>query len=226
MLDNIDLDIPAGKVTAIVGASGSGKTTLIKLMLGFYQPVSGEVAVNGTALSRYSPGKWRRQCGVVMQEGFIFSDSIANNISAVDEKPNRDQLEKAVTTANIKEYIESLPLNYETKIGSDGHGLSSGQKQRLLMARAVYKDPDYLFFDEATNSLDAENERQIMKNLEQFFQGRTVVVVAHRLSTVKNADQIIVLNKGKIVERGNHKSLVNAQGAYYELIKNQLELGN
>lgn len=226
ILDHINLDIPAGKVTAIVGASGSGKTTLIKLMLGFYQPVSGQIEVKDISLNKYSPGQWRKHCGVVMQEGFIFSDSIVNNISAIDEKPDWDKVEKAVNTANIKEFIESLPLAYETKIGNDGHGLSSGQKQRILMARAVYKDPDYLFFDEATNSLDAENEMKIMENLEQFFHGRTVVVVAHRLSTVKNADQIIVLNKGKVVEQGSHANLIHSEGTYYNLVKNQLELGD
>ena len=226
VLDNINLDIPAGKVTAIVGASGSGKTTLIKLMLGFYKPVSGEINLNGLALNRYSPAKWRKRCGVVMQEGFIFSDSIAGNISTVDEQADHGKLETAVSTANIKDFIEGLPLGYDTRIGGDGHGLSSGQKQRVLMARAVYKDPDYLFFDEATNALDAENEMKIMKNLDEFFKGRTVVVVAHRLSTVKNADQIIVLNHGKIVEQGNHHSLIKARGAYYNLVKNQLELGS
>lgn len=225
VLDNISLEIPAGKVTAIVGASGSGKTTLIKLLLGFYKPVSGEITLKGLPLDRYSPGKWRKNCGVVMQEGFIFSDSIANNISTVDERPDDSKLERAVTTANIKNFIENLPIGYETRIGSDGHGLSSGQKQRILMARSVYKDPDYLFFDEATNALDAENEMKIMKNLDEFFKGRTVVVVAHRLSTVKNADQIIVLNHGRIAERGDHHSLVKARGAYYNLVKNQLELG-
>lgn len=226
VLDGIDLNIPAGKITAIVGASGSGKTTLIKLLLGFYKPVHGDIEIKNISLDKYSPGQWRKHCGVVMQEGYIFSDSIANNISAIDEKPDWDRLEQAAITANIKDFIESLPLGYETKIGNDGHGLSSGQKQRILMARAVYKNPDYLFFDEATNALDAENEMKIMKNLEQFFKGRTVVVVAHRLSTVKNADQIIVLHKGKIVEQGNHRALIESKGSYYNLVKNQLELGN
>ncbi len=226
VLKNIDLEIPANKVTAIVGTSGSGKTTLIKLLLGFYEPVEGEILLNGTKLQQYSPREWRKHCGTVMQEGFIFSDSIANNIGVTDEYPDTEKLEKAVTTANIKDFIEALPLGYETKIGGDGHGLSTGQKQRILIARSVYKDPDYLFFDEATNALDAKNERVIMENLDRFFEGRTVVVVAHRLSTVKKADQIIVLEKGEIVEVGNHKQLVNKKGAYYELVKDQLELGS
>lgn len=226
VLQNINLTIPAHKVTAIVGTSGSGKTTLIKLLLGFYAPVSGEIMINESRLQQYSPREWRKKCGVVMQEGFIFSDSIANNIGVMDECPDKEKMEKAVRTANIKEYIESLPLGYETKIGSDGHGLSTGQKQRILIARSVYKDPDYLFFDEATNALDAKNERVIMENLDQFFKGRTVVVVAHRLSTVKKADQIVVLEKGEIVELGNHQELVKKKGAYFKLVKDQLELGN
>ena len=225
VLNNISLEIPANKVTAIVGTSGSGKTTLVKLLLGFYQPVKGEITLSGTRLERYSQREWRKKCGVVMQEGFIFSDSIAGNIGVIDEFPDKDKLEKAVTTANIKEFIESLPLGYETKIGSDGHGISTGQKQRLLIARSVYKDPDYLFFDEATNSLDARNERVIMENLDRFFVGRTVVIVAHRLSTVKKADQIIVLEKGEIIETGNHAQLVKRRGAYFNLVKDQLELG-
>ena len=224
VLNNISLNIPANKVTAIVGTSGSGKTTLVKLLLGFYQPVKGDITLNGVRLQQYSQRRWRKKCGVVMQEGFIFSDTIDNNIGVVDEYPDREKTEKAVTTANIKEFIESLPLGYETKIGSDGHGLSSGQKQRILIARSVYKDPDYLFFDEATNALDSNNERVIMDNLDQFFKGRTVVVVAHRLSTVKKADQIVVLEKGKIVETGNHRQLVEKQGAYFSLVKDQLEL--
>ena len=226
VLNNINLEIPAKKVTAIVGTSGSGKTTLVKLLLGFYQPVEGEITLNGTRLDRYSQREWRKKCGVVMQEGFIFSDSIAGNIGVIDDFPDKGKLEKAVTTANIKEFIESLPLGYETNIGGDGHGISTGQKQRLLIARSVYKDPDYLFFDEATNSLDAKNERVIMENLDRFFVGRTVVIVAHRLSTVKKADQIIVLEKGEIIETGNHEQLVKRRGAYFNLVKDQLELGN
>jgi ATP-binding cassette subfamily B protein len=218
--------IPANKVTAIVGTSGSGKTTLIKLMLGFYKPTKGEIRLNDISLENYSPSHWRKQCGVVMQEGFIFSDSIANNVGIIDEMPEPVKIEQAATTANIKDFIDGLPLGYETKIGNDGHGLSTGQKQRILIARAVYKNPDYLFFDEATNALDAKNERIIMENLDRFFAGRTVIVVAHRLSTVKKADQIVVLEKGEIAQQGTHKELVEKKGAYYRLVKDQLELGN
>ncbi|MBI9064263.1 MAG: peptidase domain-containing ABC transporter [Marinilabiliaceae bacterium] len=225
VLKNINLTIPANKVTAIVGTSGSGKTTLVKLLLGFYEPTKGEISLNETRLQQYSPREWRKKCGVVMQEGFVFSDSISNNIGVMDEYPDAEKISKAVRTANIKEFIEGLPLGYETKIGSDGHGLSTGQKQRILIARSVYKDPHYLFFDEATNALDAKNERVIMENLDQFFEGRTVVVVAHRLSTVKKADQIVVLDKGEIVEVGNHRQLVEKKGAYFSLVKDQLELG-
>ena len=226
VLKKINLTIPANKVTAIVGTSGSGKTTLIKLLLGFYDPVNGEILLNGTGLNHYSQSKWRRRCGVVMQEGFIFSDTIANNIGVVDEIPDIEKIDQAVTTANIKEFIESLPLRYNTKIGNDGHGLSTGQKQRILIARSVYKDPDYIFFDEATNALDAKNEQVIMVNLGRFFRGRTVVVVAHRLSTVKNADKIVVLENGRIVETGTHNRLVARKGAYFNLVKDQLELGD
>jgi ATP-binding cassette subfamily B protein len=225
VLDDVSLVIPAKKITAIVGTSGSGKTTLIKLLLGFYPPVAGEIVLNNFELKEYSQSRWRKNCGVVMQEGFIFSDTISNNIGIIDENPDPAKLEKAVEIANIKEFVESLPLKYNTRIGNDGHGLSTGQKQRLLIARAVYKDPDYIFFDEATNSLDAKNERMIMENLERFFNGRTVVVIAHRLSTVKKADQIVVLEKGKVLEIGNHKELVNKRGAYYNLVKDQIELG-
>jgi ATP-binding cassette subfamily B protein len=226
VLKKINLEIPANKVTAIVGTSGSGKTTLVKLLLGFYKPNKGEIRLNDINLENYSPSQWRKRCGVVMQEGFIFSDSIANNVGIMDEMPDPVKIEKAVSTANIKDFIDDLPLGYETKIGNDGHGLSTGQKQRILIARAVYKNPDFLFFDEATNALDATNERVIMENLDQFFQGRTVVVVAHRLSTVKKADQIVVLEKGEIVERGTHHELVEKKGAYYHLVKDQLELGS
>lgn len=225
VLNDVSLTIPAHKITAIVGTSGSGKTTLIKLLLGFYEPVNGEILLDHTELNRYSQSEWRKNCGVVMQEGFVFSDSIANNIGIIDEVPDDKKLEQAVEAANIKEYIESLPLGYNTRIGNDGHGLSTGQKQRLLIARAIYKNPQYIFFDEATNSLDAKNERVIIENLERFFKGRTVVVVAHRLSTVKKADQIVVLEKGKIVETGNHHELVEKKGAYYNLVREQLELG-
>ena len=226
VLKKISLEIPANKITAIVGTSGSGKTTLIKLLLGFYKPDKGEIKLNDINLENYSPSQWRKRCGVVMQEGFIFSDSIANNVGIIDERPNPDKIEKAVSIANIKDFIDALPLGYETKIGNNGHGLSTGQKQRILIARAVYKNPDYLFFDEATNALDAKNERVIMENLDHFFQGRTVVVVAHRLSTVKKAHQIIVLEKGEIIEKGTHQELVYKKGVYYHLVKDQLELGN
>lgn len=226
VIRNINLSIPANKTTAIVGTSGSGKTTLIKLLLGFYQPIEGEILLNGMKLQHYNQREWRKKCGIVMQEGFIFSDTIANNIGIVDEYPDMEKLEKSVKTANIKEFVDELPLGYETKLGNDGTGISTGQKQRMLIARAVYKDPDYLFFDEATNSLDARNERVIMRNLDNFFEGRTAIVVAHRLSTVKKADQIVVMEKGEIIEIGNHSELVKAMGSYYNLVKDQLELGN
>ncbi len=226
VLKNITLTIPANKITAIVGTSGSGKTTLVKLLLGFYQPTKGEILLNGKRLHQYSPREWRKHCGVVMQEGFLFSDSISNNISIMDDFPNLEKIDKAVRTANIKDFIEGLPLGYETKIGIDGHGLSTGQKQRILIARSIYKNPYYLFFDEATNALDTKNENMIMEDLHNFFIGRTVVLVAHRLSTVKKADQIVVLEKGEIVEVGTHKQLVNKKGAYFKLVKDQLELAN
>ena len=226
VLDDISLKIPADKVTAIVGVSGSGKTTLLKLLLGFYKPVSGTVSLNDISLDRYSDSCWRRSCGVVMQEGFIFSDTLENNIGVIDETPDCDRVEHAVKVANVEDFVEGLPLRYNTKIGVDGHGLSTGQKQRLFIARAVYKNPKYIFFDEATNSLDANNEKVIMDNMKTFFEGRTVVVVAHRLSTVKNADTIVVLHKGKIVEQGTHSELIARKGAYYDLVKDQLELGN
>jgi len=226
VLNNISLVIPSKKITAIVGISGSGKTTLIKLLLGFYDPVRGDILLGGTKLNRFSQAEWRKRCGVVMQEGFVFSDTIAGNIGLIDEIPDKEKIDRATETANIREYVENLPLGYNTKIGNDGHGLSTGQKQRILIARAVYKDPDFIFFDEATNALDARNEKTIMENLVSFFKGKTVVVVAHRLSTVKNADQIVVLEKGEIVEKGTHKVLVKMKGAYFNLVKDQLELGN
>ncbi len=226
VLNDLDLVIPPNKITAIVGSSGSGKTTLMKLLLKFYEPVQGEIKIAEQNLSSISAKTWRNICGVVMQEGYIFSDTIANNIAIGVENVNKKRLRDACNVANIKEYIETLPLGYNTKIGMDGIGLSTGQKQRILIARAVYKDPEYLFFDEATSALDATNEKIIMNNLDQFFKGKTVVVIAHRLSTVKNADQIIVLEKGKIVEYGTHTELTALRGSYYELVKNQLELGN
>ena len=226
MLEGINLTLEANKFTAIVGIRGSGNTTLLKLMLGFYRPVEGEITLNGIPIERYSDSKWRRNCGVVMQEGYIFSDSLECNIGVADEIPDKEKVRNAVKMANIEDYIEELPLRYNTKIGPDGQGLSTGQKQRLLIARAVYKDPAYIFFDEATNSLDANNEKTIMDHMKLFFRNRTVVVVAHRLSTVKNADTIVVLDKGKIVEQGNHTELIARKGAYFHLVKDQLELGN
>lgn len=225
VLDEVSLTIPSGKVTAIVGASGSGKTTMLKMMLGFYPPVSGEVLLGNVSLKNYSESRWRARCGTVMQEGYIFSDTIAANIAVSEEYPVMERVRWAAGVSNIKYWIEGLPLGYGTKIGADGHGLSSGQKQRILIARAAYKDSRYLFFDEATNSLDANNERTIMENLERLFSEKTVVVVAHRLSTVKNADNIIVLDKGRIAEQGTHSQLTALRGKYYELVKNQLELG-
>lgn len=226
VLKNITMVIPEGKVTAIVGASGSGKTTLLKLLLKFYEPAAGEIRLGEINLTNFSNKLWRDKCGAVLQDGFIFSDTIANNIAVSDEYVDTEKLLDAVKTANIQEFIESLPLGYNTKIGGDGHGLSQGQKQRLLIARSVYKNPEYLYFDEATNALDANNEKVIMENLDKFFKNRTVVVVAHRLSTVKNADQIVVLQKGEITESGTHKELTIKKGDYYHLVKNQLELGN
>ena len=226
VLDNVNLKIPENKITAIVGTSGSGKTTLIKLLLGFYNPVKGKIKLGDIYLDNFSNRQWRSKCGVVMQDGYIFSDSIAKNIAVSDEIVDKSKLLNAVKVANIQEHIESLPLGYNTKIGQNGVGLSQGQKQRILIARAVYKNPEFIFFDEATNALDANNERIIMNNLDEFFKGKTVVVVAHRLSTVKNADQIVVLEKGEIVEKGTHTELTKKKGAYYELVKNQLELGS
>jgi len=224
VIKGIHLTIPTGKQTAIVGTSGSGKTTLIKLLLGFYPLQKGDILLGENNLKNYSIREWRKRCGVVMQDGFIFSDSIAKNIAPGVEIIDKERLLNAVITANIREFIESLPLSYNTKIGNEGHGLSQGQKQRILIARAVYKDPAFVFLDEATNALDTNNERVIMDNLQRFFKGRTSVVIAHRLSTVKNADQIVVLEKGEIVEIGTHQELTKKQGAYYQLVKNQLEL--
>lgn len=226
VLNGIDLTVEHGKVTAIVGTSGSGKTTLLKLLLGFYEPVEGNVLLGNVPLKMFSDKEWRGNCAAVMQEGFIFSDTIANNIGVTDEVPNMLKVQRAADTANIKEFIETLPLRYNTKVGSEGHGLSTGQKQRLLIARAAYKNAKYIIFDEATNSLDANNEKVIMQKLQELFLGKTVVIVAHRLSTVKNADKIVVLEKGKIIEIGDHAKLVERKGAYFELVRNQLELGS
>ncbi|WP_289869642.1 peptidase domain-containing ABC transporter [uncultured Duncaniella sp.] len=225
-IEGVSFDIPAGNVTAIVGASGSGKTTLIKLMLGYYPVMSGTISIAGRNINEYNLKWWRRHCGVVMQDGVIFSESIARNIAIDDGDIDIGRLEKAALIANIHDYIMGLPLKYNTLIGRDGVGLSQGQKQRILIARAVYKNPDFIFLDEATNALDAKNERAIVENLAEFYKGRTVIVVAHRLSTVKNADQIIVIDSGKVVETGDHTTLIEKKGAYYNLVKNQLELGN
>ena len=226
IIDDVSLTIPKGKVTAIVGASGSGKTTLIKLMLGYYPVLGGQINIGGTDVNTLNKKWWRRQCGVVMQDGVIFSESIARNIAVDDKEIDKQRLQTAAEIACIHDYVMGLPLKYNTKIGRDGVGLSQGQKQRILIARAVYKNPDYIFLDEATNSLDANNERMIVEHLDEFYKGKTVVIVAHRLSTVKNADQIVVLDKGKVVEIGNHEELTAKRGAYYNLVKNQLELGN
>lgn len=225
-IDDVSIHVPQGKVTAIVGASGSGKTTLIRLMLGYYPVLEGKINIGNTDINKLNKKWWRRQCGVVMQDGVIFSESIARNIAVDDGDIDKERLLKAAEIACIKDYVMALPLKFNTKIGRDGVGLSQGQKQRILIARAVYKNPDYIFLDEATNSLDANNERSIVENLDKFYKGKTVVIVAHRLSTVKNADQIVVIDHGKVVEVGNHESLTAKRGAYYNLVKNQLELGN
>lgn len=226
VLDGISLKIPQGKVTAIVGASGSGKTTLVKLMLGYYSPNEGQITVGGEDMERFNLVWWRSICGAVMQDGYVFSDSIARNIAVSDDEIDMERLRHAARIANIADYVESLPLGYNTMIGQDGQGLSQGQRQRILIARAVYKNPQFLFFDEATNALDANNERAIVENLNEFYKGKTVVIVAHRLSTVRNADNIVVLEHGKIVEQGTHAELTALKGRYFELVRNQLELGN
>jgi len=224
-LDDVSLVIPEHKVTAIVGESGSGKTTLIKLMQGFYQPNSGSIKIGNLNLNTINPHLWRSKTGSVMQESFIFSDSIANNIALNTDDVDTERLYHAAIMANADEFISALPLGYNTKIGMEGSGVSQGQRQRLLIARAIYKNPEYIFFDEATNSLDATNERTIMDNLHEFYKGRTVIIAAHRLSTVKDADQIVVMKQGHIVEIGTHEELVEKRGNYYTLVKNQLELG-
>ncbi|MCY1662555.1 peptidase domain-containing ABC transporter [Chryseobacterium sp. SL1] len=226
VLKGINLTIPEGKTTAIVGMSGSGKTTILKLLLRFYIPQKGEIKIGSTYIDQIGYRYWRAKCGIVMQDGFLFSDTIAKNIAVSDDHPNINKLQHAIKVANIDDLIDGLPLGLNTKIGTEGNGISQGQKQRILIARAVYKDPEYIFFDEATNALDANNESVIMNNLESFFKGRTVVVVAHRLSTVKNADNIVVLDKGVIIEQGTHAELTKSKGEYYNLVKNQLELGS
>jgi len=225
-LERINISIPSGKVTAIVGESGSGKTTLVKLLLGYYPATNGHIYIGDTDIDSLNLKWLRSQCGVVMQDGVIFSESIARNIAVDDNEIDWKRLAWASEIANIKEYIMRLPLKYNTKIGQDGTGLSRGQKQRILIARAVYKSPEFIFLDEATNALDAKNERTIVENLSGFYKGRTVIIAAHRLSTVKNADQIIVLDSGKVAETGDHASLIAKQGAYYNLVKNQLDLGS
>jgi ATP-binding cassette subfamily B protein len=226
VLNNITFSIPINKITAIVGQSGSGKTTLLKLLLAYYNSNAGEININEINIKDIDTETWRKKCGIVMQDGHIFSSTIAENIALSDKIINPEKVKKAAKIACIDSFIETLPMGYNTKIGNTGIHLSGGQKQRLLIARTVYRDPEFIFFDEATNSLDAANEKMIMENLEQFFIGRTVIVVAHRLSTVKNADQIIVLDKGNVTEIGKHKELCELQGVYFNLVKNQLELGN
>jgi ATP-binding cassette subfamily B protein len=226
VFENLSLTIPYQQTTAIVGASGSGKTTLLKLLMKFYDPDQGEIRIGNTNMKNISPRYWRDHCGVVMQEGYVFNDTIANNIAVGEDHIDKQKLRRAVEIANIKDFIEGLPLSYNTKIGNEGVGVSGGQKQRLFIARAVYKSPEYILFDEATSALDANNEKVIMENLEQFFKGKTAVVIAHRLSTVRHADKIIVLDHGRVVEEGSHAELVDLRGEYYRLVRNQLELGS
>lgn len=225
-IDRVSLSIPKGKTTAIVGASGSGKITLVKLMLGYFPASGGEVRAAGRPLFDYDLEWWRSRCGAVMQDGVIFSDTIERNIATDDGPVDHEKLLRAASLANIREFVEAMPLGFRTRIGRDGTGLSQGQKQRILIARAVYRNPDFIFLDEATNSLDAGNEREIAAKLEEFYRGRTVVVIAHRLSTVRHADNIVVLDKGRIAEQGTHESLIELRRKYYELIRDQLELGN
>lgn len=226
VLENIEVNIPLGKQTAIVGISGSGKTTLLKILLKFYEVNRGEIRIGNHLLSEISHRYWRKHCGAVLQDGYIFSDTVANNIALADEVADMERIIAAAEIAHLHSFIQGLPMGYQTKIGEEGHGLSQGQRQRILIARAVYKNPDFLFFDEATNALDAKNELNIMKKMKDFFAGKTVITVAHRLSTVKDADQILVLDKGRIAEQGNHESLIAQRGLYFELVKNQLELGS
>lgn len=225
ILKNLNLFVPKGKITAIVGLSGSGKTTILKLLLGFYKPTEGEIRIGNATLTDVNLKEWRKKCGAVMQDGFIFNDSILKNIAPDVENVDMQRISYAAEVANIREYVESLPLKYNTVVGISGRGLSQGQRQRLLIARIVYKNPDFIFFDEATNALDAKNERVILSKLNMFFKDKTVLVVAHRLSTVKNADQIVVLDSGEIVEKGTHSDLIRLKGFYYGLVRDQLEFG-
>ncbi|WP_029276677.1 peptidase domain-containing ABC transporter [Pedobacter borealis] len=226
VLKNINLVVPENKVTAIVGMSGSGKTTLLKILMKIFTAYEGEIVIGGKRFNLISPSFWRSQFGAVMQEGFIFNDTILNNIIIGDELLDEKRLHRSTVSANIDSYIDNLPNSWRTKIGSDGIGMSQGQKQRLLIARALYKDPKFLFFDEATNALDANNEKEIIENLYKIFKDKTVIVIAHRLSTVKNADNIVVMKNGEIVEQGTHAGLISQKKEYYELVKNQLELGD
>jgi ATP-binding cassette, subfamily B, bacterial len=226
VLKDLDLIIPENKVTAIVGVSGSGKTTLIKMLLGYYPPTEGDILIGEQSIKSLSPTFWRKRCGVVLQNGYLFFDTIARNIALGEEEIDVERLVSAAKLACINEFVENLPLGYNTMIGQNGQFLSGGEKQRILIARAVYKKPDFIFFDEGTSSLDANNERTIMENLSEFFKNKSVVIVAHRLSTVKNADQIVVLDKGKIVEKGTHQELAKLKGHYFKLVRNQLEMGS
>ncbi len=223
VLKGVDIKVEKGKTTALVGLSGSGKTTLLKLLLGFYKPESGDIIIGGRPLQDYNLREWRKKCGVVMQDGFIYSDTIARNIAPTGII-NEDRMSMAAKIANVSEFVETMPLGYNTKIGGDGNGISSGQKQRILLARAIYKDPDYLFLDEATNALDTNNEKEVMQNLRRFLTGRTCLIIAHRLSTVKDADNIVVLANGQVVEQGIHSALLHKRGVYYSLVKNQIEI--
>jgi ATP-binding cassette, subfamily B, bacterial len=226
VLRNINLEIPQGKITAIVGMSGSGKTTLMKLLLKLYESYKGDIYLGKSNFKFISPRFWRNISGAVMQDSFIFNDNIRKNITVTDKDFDNEKLLNACTTANILSFVEALPLGFYTRLGAEGVGISGGQRQRISIARAVYKDPEFVFFDEATNALDANNEKVILENLQKFFKGKTVVVIAHRLSTVRGADKIVVMEKGEIAEEGTHEALILKKGKYYELIKNQLELGN
>ena len=223
VLKNVSVSCNSGQCIALIGPNGCGKTTLIKLLLGFYKPNEGDITLNNVSLNRFNIREWRKCCGVVMQDGFIFNDTVARNIAPIDDI-DIDKLNQAATISNVANFVNIMPMKYNTIIGRDGQGLSQGQRQRILIARAVYKQANYLFFDEATNSLDALNENEIMFNLNNYFKGRTVIIIAHRLSTIKNADQIVVINKGEVIESGKHEELITLKGCYYKLIKNQLEL--